>query len=170
QAVTWAPYQSGRWVWEPYYGWTWVSYEPWGWAPYHYGRWFFYESSWYWWPGPITPVYRPVWSPASVFFLGFGHHVYFGFGYSSIGWIPSRSFESFQPWCGAGFNRISVVNVTIISNVTVINLGGFRGSEVSNVNVAFTNPRVRAGITSVSAENVGRGTGRFERGLDVATL
>src|SRR5215469_4046423 len=167
QPVTWAPYQSGRWVWEPYYGWTWVSYEPWGWAPYHYGRWFFYESSWYWWPGPITPVYRPVWSPAFVFFLGFGRHVNFGFGYSSIGWIPCGPFETFHPWWGGGFNRINVVNIT---NVTVINRGGFRGREFSNVNLAFTNARVRAGITSVSAESFGRGTGRFERGVDVATL
>jgi len=167
QPVTWAPYQSGRWVWEPYYGWTWVSYEPWGWAPYHYGRWFFYESSWYWWPGPITPVYRPVWSPAFVFFLGFGRHVNFGFGYGSIGWIPCGPFETFHPWWGAGFNRINVVNIT---NVTVINRGGFRGREFSNVNLAFSNARVRAGITSVSAENFGRGAGRFERGVDVATL
>src|SRR5262249_42940338 len=167
QPVTWAPYQSGRWVWEPYYGWTWVSYEPWGWAPYHYGRWFFYESSWYWWPGPITPVYRPVWSPAFVFFLGFGRHVNFGFGYSSIGWIPCGPFETFHPWWGGGFNRINVVNIT---NVTVINRGGFRGREFSNVNLAFTNARVRAGITSVAAENFGRGNARFEHGVDVATL
>src|SRR5476651_1015982 len=25
----WAPYQSGRWVWEDWYGWTWVSSDPW---------------------------------------------------------------------------------------------------------------------------------------------
>ena len=167
QPVTWAPYQAGRWVWEPYYGWTWVSYEPWGWAPYHYGRWFFYESSWYWWPGPVTPVYRPVWSPAFVSFIGFGRHVTFGFGYSSIGWAPCGPFETFHPWWGSGFNRIGVVNIT---NVTVINRGGFGGRGFSNVNLAFTNARVRAGITSVAAENFGRGNARFERGVDVATL
>jgi hypothetical protein len=167
QPVTWAPYQAGRWVWEPYYGWTWVSYEPWGWAPYHYGRWFFYDSSWYWWPGPVTPIYRPVWSPAFVFFLGFGHHVNFGFGFSSIGWCPVAPFETFYPWWGRGFNRINVVNIT---NITVINHGGFRGREFSNVNLALTSARVRAGITSVSAENFGRSNARFERGVDVATL
>lgn len=166
QPVTWAPYRCGRWVWEPYYGWTWVSCEPWGWAPYHYGRWFFYESSWYWWPGPVTPIYRPVWSPAFVFFLGFGHHVNFGFGFSSIGWIPCGPFETFHPWWGAGFNRISVVNIT---NVTVINRG-FAGRGFSNVNLAFSNARVRSGITTVGAENFGRGSARFERGVDIATL
>ncbi|MBV8282935.1 MAG: FecR domain-containing protein, partial [Candidatus Eremiobacteraeota bacterium] len=41
QTADWAPYQDGRWAWEPYYGWTWVGYEPWGWAPYHYGRWLY---------------------------------------------------------------------------------------------------------------------------------
>ncbi|HWC95634.1 MAG TPA: FecR family protein, partial [Candidatus Sulfopaludibacter sp.] len=33
-AADWAPYRSGRWVWEDWYGWTWVSYDSWGWAPY----------------------------------------------------------------------------------------------------------------------------------------
>src|SRR5947209_13421686 len=88
QTAGWAPYQYGRWVWEPYYGWTWVSYEPWGWAPYHYGRWFLYSGSWFWWPGPVHVRYRPLWAPAYVAFLGFGHHVNFGFGFGSIGWIP----------------------------------------------------------------------------------
>lgn len=175
QTVAWAPYQYGRWVWEPYYGWTWVSYEPWGWAPYHYGRWFVYGSSWYWWPGPVYAAYRPVWSPAFVFFLGFGHHVDFGFGFSSIGWAPVGPFDHFYPWWGRGFNRINVVNIT---NVNVVNRGvvvpplGVRGrqAEFSNLHMAFDNARVRSGITTVSAENFGRGTGQFGRGMDVATL
>ena len=33
----WAPYSTGRWLWDPLYGWTWVDDAPWGWAPYHYG-------------------------------------------------------------------------------------------------------------------------------------
>jgi hypothetical protein len=175
QEAAWAPYQYGRWVWEPYYGWTWVSYEPWGWAPYHYGRWFVYGGSWYWWPGPVYAAYRPVWSPAFVFFLGFGHHVNFGFGFSSIGWCPVGPFDPFYPWWGRGFNRINVVNIT---NINIVNRGivvpplGVRGrqAEFSNVHMAFNNARVRAGITTVAAENFGRGTGRFERGMDVATL
>src|SRR5206468_9347990 len=32
----WAPYSTGRWIWDRHYGWTWVDAAPWGWAPYHY--------------------------------------------------------------------------------------------------------------------------------------
>jgi hypothetical protein len=165
QEATWAPYQAGRWVWEPYYGWTWVSYEPWGWAPYHYGRWFYYGSSWCWWPGPVYVHYRPLWSPAFVFFVGFGHHS--GFGFGSIGWFPVGPHDAFYPWYGRGFNRVNVVNIT---NINVINVhGGRRGEFIaplavrgrqpyySNANLALTNPHVRGSITSVSAENFGRG-------------
>src|SRR2546423_1030375 len=123
QGASWAPYQTGRWVWEPYYGWTWVSYEPWAWAPYHYGRWFVYANSWYWWPGSVHPRFRPVWAPAYVFFIGFGHRSSFGFG--SIGWLPCGPHDYFYPWYGRGFNRINVVNVTNINvtNVNVVNRG-----------------------------------------------
>ncbi|HEY1524980.1 MAG TPA: DUF6600 domain-containing protein [Candidatus Angelobacter sp.] len=163
QQAAWAPYQTGRWVWEPYYGWTWVSYEPWGWAPYHYGRWFYYGNNWCWWPGPAYIGYRPLWSPAFVFFVGFGHRA--GFGFGSIGWFPVGPHDPFFPWYGRGFNRVNVVNIT---NITVINRGG-RGAFIpplavrgrqpffSNANLALTNPRVRGSITSVSAENFGRG-------------
>jgi hypothetical protein len=164
QEATWAPYQTGRWVWEPYYGWTWVSYEPWGWAPYHYGRWFYYGNNWCWWPGPVYVHYRPIWSPAFVFFVGFGHRS--GFGFGSIGWFPVGPHDPFYPWYGRGFNRVNVVNIT---NITVINnfrgRGGYiaplavRGRQpyFSNARLALTNPRVRGSITSVSAENFGRG-------------
>ena len=165
QEATWAPYQAGRWVWEPYYGWTWVSYEPWGWAPYHYGRWFYYGSSWCWWPGPVYVHYRPLWSPAFVFFVGFGHHS--GFGFGSIGWFPVGPHDAFYPWYGRGFNRVNVVNIT---NINVINVHGrgrgefiaplaVRGRQpyYSNANLALTNPHIRGSITSVSAENFGRG-------------
>ena len=173
QSATWAPYQSGRWVWEPYYGWTWVSYEPWGWAPYHYGRWFYYDTGWYWWPGPITPIYRPVWSPAFVTFIGFGPHVGFGFGFGTIGWFPCGPFDPFFPWWGVGFNRFSVVNIAVFNRGFGFHdhfHDGFHDRRFSNFSLAFSNPRVRAGITSVSAESFGRGTGRFEHGMDEATL
>lgn len=163
QQAAWAPYQTGRWVWEPYYGWTWVSYEPWGWAPYHYGRWFYYRDSWCWWPGPVYVSYRPLWSPAFVFFVGFGHRS--GFGFGSIGWFPVGPHDAFYPWYGRGFNRVNVVNIT---NITVINRGGrggfiaplaVRGRQpyYSNANLALTNPRVRGSITSVSSADFGRG-------------
>jgi hypothetical protein len=160
QQASWAPYQAGRWVWEPYYGWTWVSYESWGWAPYHYGRWFLNSGSWCWWPGPVYVGYRPVWSPAFVFFVGFGHHSAFGFG--SIGWFPVGPHDYFYPWYGRGFNRVNVVSVT---NINVINRGGFvaplavRGRQpfFSNASLVGTNARVRGSITTVSSTDFGRG-------------
>jgi hypothetical protein len=161
QTVEWAPYQTGRWVWQPYYGWTWVSYEPWGWAPYHYGRWFYYRDSWCWWPGPLYVGYRPLWSPAFVFFVGFGHRS--GFGFGSIGWFPVGPHDPFYPWYGHGFHHVNVVNITVINNFH--GRGGYiaplavRGRQpyFSNAHLALTNPRVRGSITSVSAENFGRG-------------
>lgn len=176
QPANWAPYQAGQWVWEPYYGWTWVSYEPWGWAPYHYGRWFYYGAGWYWWPGPITPVYRPVWSPAFVSFIGFGHHVGFGFGFSSIGWFPVGPYDPFYPWWGVGFNNFAVVNINFFNRGFFFHdhdrffHDGFHGHGFSNFSSALNNPRVRAGITSVNAENFGHAGGRFEHGMDEATL
>jgi hypothetical protein len=176
QQVGWAPYQSGRWVWEPYYGWTWVSYEPWGWAPYHYGRWFFYGASWVWWPGPVYVHYRPLWAPAFVFFVGFGHHSSFGFG--SIGWCPVGPFDHFYPWYGRGFNHINVVNITNINvvnvrNVHVIGPLGIHGHHpyYSNAHLLLTNAHVRGGITSVSSEDFGRGVMSHRRfGADAAQI
>jgi hypothetical protein len=159
QSATWAPYQSGRWVWEGYYGWTWVSSEAWGWAPYHYGRWFLYENSWCWWPGPVYSGYRPLWSPAFVFFVGFGPRV--GFGFGSIGWFPVGPHDVFYPWYGRGFNR---VNVVAFGSVGVVGHGGIaplavRGRQpfFSNANLVLTNPRVRGSVTSVSTAEFGHG-------------
>ncbi len=165
QSPTWAPYQDGRWVWEPYWGWTWVSYEPWGWAPYHYGRWFYWNTGWVWWPGPVYPWYRPVWAPAYVSFFGFGGHVGFGagFGFGSVGWLPCGPFDPFFPWFGRGFNRVTIVN---INNFNVRNFNGRfvgplgiagRHPFISNISMAGTNARVRAGITSVSRADFARG-------------
>ncbi len=169
QGPGWAPYQTGRWVWEPYYGWTWVSYEPWGWAPYHYGRWFYTGGSWCWWPGPVHAYYRPLWSPAFVFFVGFGHHSRFGFG--SVGWFPIGPFDPYYPWYGRGFNRVTVVSVT---NINFGHRGGFiaplgvRGRHpfFSNTRLVVTDRHVRGSITSVSVEHFGRGTGSFRHGVE----
>jgi hypothetical protein len=157
----WAPYRDGRWVYEPYYGWTWVSYEPWGWAPYHYGRWFVYGGNWGWWPGPVYAGYRPLWAPAYVSFFGFGGGgwgVGFGFGggFGSVGWLPCGPGDRFFPWYGRGINRVNVVNVYNIHN----NYGGvgpLRGGPraYSNVDRAFTDEHVRAGISSMQSNQFG---------------
>jgi hypothetical protein len=160
----WAPYRDGRWVYEPYYGWTWVSYEPWGWAPYHYGRWFVYGGNWGWWPGPVYGGYRPIWAPAYVSFLGFGGrgwggNVGFGFGggFGNVGWLPCGPGDRFYPWYGRGVNRVNAVNVYNIHNSG----GGFEplrggGRGFSNVDRAFTDEHVRAGVSSMSSDQFGR--------------
>ncbi len=164
---SWAPYRDGRWVWEPYWGWTWVSYEPWGWAPYHYGRWFMYGSSWVWWPGPAyrQGFYRPVWAPAYVSFFGFGHGVgvgiSFGGGWGSVGWLPIGPCDGFNPWWGRHRDRFNVVNVTNITNVYNIHNGGMpplrTGTRYSNLRLAVTNDRIRGAVSTVPANNFGRG-------------
>lgn len=165
--ANWAPYRAGRWVWQPYFGWTWVSYEAWGWAPYHYGRWLPYGGGWAWWPGPVAtyPAYYPVWSPAYVSFFGFGGGGFgvgfgFGFGYGHVGWLPCGPGDWYHPWYGRYGGRGNVVS---IHNTTINNYhngwaplrGGARG--YSNVNEAFRNSHVRAGMSSMDSRNFGRG-------------
>lgn len=171
QQANWAPYQAGRWVYQPYYGWTWVSYESWGWAPYHYGRWFLYSGNWCWWPGPVFVGYHPFWSPAFVTFVGFGPHVGFGFGFGSIGWFPVGPHDYFYPWFGVGFGH---VNVVAFNSIGVVGRGAFiaplavRGRQpfFSNANLALSNARVRGAVTSVSANEFGRGnTTAFRHGV-----
>jgi len=165
EAPGWVPYSSGRWVWEPYYGWTWVSYEPWGWAPYHYGRWFVYGGNWAWWPGPVVgyPGYYPIWAPAYVSFFGWGGGGWgvgfgFGFGFGHIGWLPCGPGDWYHPWWGRWGGRFNTFNVTNINNVH----DGFgpigpRGERsFSNVNEAFRNDRVRAGLVSMDSSRFGR--------------
>ncbi|MBZ5661632.1 MAG: FecR domain-containing protein [Acidobacteriia bacterium] len=159
----WAPYRDGRWVYEPYYGWTWVSYEPWGWAPYHYGRWFVYGGNWGWWPGPVYGGYQPIWAPAYVSFFGFGGGGWsfgfgFGGGFGNVGWLPCGPGDRFYPWYGRGINRVNVVNIYNIHN----DRGGFeplRGGPhgYSNVDRAFSDARVRDGISSMRGDQFGRG-------------
>ncbi len=154
----WVPYSYGRWVWEPFYGWTWVSYDPWGWAPYHYGRWFFYGSSWFWWPGYVTPFYRPLWAPAYVSFFGFGygyHRFSFGFGYgfSSIGWCPLGPRDRFHPWWGHGhsFNAFNFHD----------HYGrgfdhGQRGFGGSNLALLASDRQIRRGLVTMPGDRFGR--------------
>ncbi len=86
----WAPYSTGEWAWQGYYGWTWVDSAPWGWAPYHYGRWFRNGTyGWCWWPGSRGSVH--VWRPALVGFFGSG---------VGLGWVALAPHEGYQAWWG----------------------------------------------------------------------
>jgi hypothetical protein len=198
QPPGWAPYSAGSWVWEPYWGYTWVSAEPWGWAPYHYGRWFLYNSAWVWWPGPIVGFggwYRPIWAPAYVNFFGFGGGLGFGFGFGvgfgfgSIGWLPVGPCDSFLPWWGrwgwgrgwgggwnhGGFNSVNVRNITNINNFrnmqgAVAPLAGANRPQFSNLQGAFSNPRIRGAISTVASSKFGQGRVPVSHGVTSAML
>ena len=103
----WAPYSTGRWVWDPRFGWTWVDTAPWGWAPYHYGRWVFVDSYWAWAPGPV--VVRPVYAPALVAF----------FGAPGVQVASARPFVS---WVALGLGRAgrAVVGPAAASSAAVV--------------------------------------------------
>ena len=92
----WAPYSTGRWIWDPLYGYSWVDYAPWGWAPYHYGRWV-YPGYWAWAPGPY--VAAPVYSPALVAFFG-GPGFSVGIGFPFVSWVALGWGEPLFPWWG----------------------------------------------------------------------
>jgi hypothetical protein len=176
----WVPYYDGNWTWEPYWGWTWVSYEPWGWAPYHYGRWFWWGSRWCWWPGIGYWGPRPIWAPAYVSFLGFGFGgrglgFGLGFGFGSIGWLPLGPFDRAFPWWGHrnGYSAVGIASITNINNFGrgLRPLGNVPAHYTSNLQAALTNPYIRRAITTMPAEQFGKGTVRgFGRGVDAATL
>jgi len=158
----WAPYRDGRWVWEPYYGWTWVPYEPWGWAPYHYGRWFYYNSAWAWWPGPVvaTPYYRPIWAPAYVSFFGFGGGGFgfsVGFGFGSFGWLPLGPGDFCHPWWGGYRNRFNAVNVYNYHGREFGGFGPLRENGFSNLRMAGTNEHIMRAVSTVPAGGFGTG-------------
>lgn len=98
-APGWAPYTTGSWMYDPYYGWTWVDTAPWGWAPYHYGRWVYVNSYWCWAPGPI--VARSVYAPALVaFYGGPGFSIGISVGGPAVGWVALGWGEPLIPWWG----------------------------------------------------------------------
>ncbi len=134
----WAPYSTGQWVDEPYYGWTWVDSEPWGWAPFHYGRWFWNGGrGWCWWPGAAG--FRPAWGPAYVGFFGFGG------GSRGLGWVALAPYEGFHSWWGRGGYRGN---------------GGFY-SERSGVFGNYQNAAFRGGAVGASFAAFGAYRGRF---------
>ena len=174
----WVPYYDGNWTWEPYWGWTWVSYEPWGWAPYHYGRWCWWGSRWCWWPGAGYWGRRPMWGPAFVSFLGFGFRGLgfgLGLGFGSIGWLPLGPFDRAFPWWGHhnGYHAVGIANITNVNNFNrgLRPFGNVPGRYTSNLQAALTNPSIRRAITTMPADQFGRGMGRgYGRGVDAGTL
>ena len=170
----WVPYYDGSWAWEPYWGWTWVSYEPWGWAPYHYGRWCWWGSRWCWWPGSGYWGRRPIWAPAYVSFLGFGFRGGFGrgFGFGSIGWCPLGPFDRAFPWWGHrnGYNAVGITNFSNF-NRGLRPMGNTPLRYSSNLQAALNNPNIRRAITTMPANQFGKGMVRgVGRSVDAATL
>jgi len=153
----WAPYSTGRWIWDPHYGWTWVDTAPWGWAPYHYGRWVFVGGFWAWAPGPL--VVRPVYAPALVaFFAAPGVRVTVGTPF--VSWVALGWGEPLVPWWGAvgfvgrpwwrGWGGPRIVNNVVISRTTVVN--------VNNITV-YRNVSVRDAVVAVREDHFGRRSG-----------
>jgi hypothetical protein len=166
-AADWAPYTTGRWVWDPRFGWTWVDTAPWGWAPYHYGRWVHVDAVWAWAPGPV--VVRPVYAPALVAFFGapgvrvaigapFVSWVALGWGEPCVPWWGRPGFVG-RPWWG-GWGGPRVVNNVVVNRTTVVN--------VTNINV-YRNVNVRNAVVAVRPDRFGRGPVGEGRIRDVDT-
>ena len=156
-ASDWAPYSTGRWVWDPYYQWTWIDDAPWGWAPYHYGRWVHLGGYWAWAPGPVV-LRRPVYAPALVAFFGVSPHVTTSISVGGPGlcWIALGWGEPVVPWWGhsgfigrpswRGWGGPRVVNNVIVRQATVVNV----------TNITYVNSRVSNAIIGTPSERFGR--------------
>ena len=162
-AADWAPYTTGRWVWDPHYGWTWVDDAPWGWAPYHYGRWCWLDGHWGWAPGPV--VARPVYAPALVGFLGShggGVSVSVGVSVPLVSWVALGYGEPILPWWGppgfvgrpfwGGWDGPRYVNGAVIRHRHIVDVKHIR---------RFRNVRVRHAVVAADRRHFGRG--RFDR-------
>jgi hypothetical protein len=159
----WAPYSTGNWVQDPFYGWTWVDSAPWGWAPYHYGRWVYVERSWCWAPGP-RPA-RPVYSPALVAFYG-GARGGGGFGADGpvVGWVALGGGEPCVPWWGRpGFIHRpwwgGWAGPRVVNNVVVRRTAGVRAEHVHD----YRNARVHNAVVGVREDHFHRGAFKRER-------
>jgi hypothetical protein len=153
----WAPYTTGRWVYDPVYEWTWVDESPWGWAPYHYGRWASFDGVWGWAPGPM--VVAPVYSPALVAFFGApGIGVSVGVGLPFVSWCALGFGEPIVPWWGGagfvgrpywgGWGGPRVVNNIEINNTRIVNVTNIRN---------YQNVNVRHAVVGVDRNQFGRG-------------
>lgn len=147
-AEGWAPYQSGRWIWQDPFGWTWVSDESWGWAPYHYGRWAWTGNYWGWVPPPRRGYRGPaavmgieaVYAPALVAFVG-GRNwgASLSIGGPAIGWVPLAPSERYYyPWQSAPREAGRYRNIAVNNAVTVVNYNAFGAGAVRPIRVART--------------------------------
>lgn len=155
--VGWAPYSTGRWIWDPYYEWTWIDDAPWGWAPFHYGRWVFIGGYWAWAPGPVFGV--SVYAPALVAFFDLGPSlsVSIGFGTPGLAWVSLGWGEPLLPWWGrpgfigrpwwGGWWGPRVVNNVVVKQTTVINI----------TNITYVNSRVNNAVVATHRERFTRG-------------
>lgn len=145
----WAPYSTGRWVWDPYYQWTWIDDSPWGWVPFHYGRWVHYAGYWAWTPGPVVTV-RPVYAPALVAFFGVSYGRP-GYGWVALGWgepcVPWWGYRGFvgKPWWGH-WGGPRIVNHKHVNPRVAININ----------NIQYSNSQVKDAIVATSGEHFGR--------------
>ncbi len=161
-SADWAPYSTGSWMHDPYYGWTWVDTAPWGWAPYHYGRWVYVNSYWCWAPGPV--VARPYYAPALVAFFG-GPAVSVGIsiGGPTVGWVALGWGEPLIPWWGrrgfihrpwwGGWGGPRCINNRVISRRTRV--------TIHDIHV-YRNHRVRHALVVIDKDRFGHGHIRRE--------
>ncbi len=150
----WAPYTTGRWVWDPRFGWTWVDTAVWGWAPFHHGRWIYLDGVWAWAPGPL--VARPVYAPALVAFFQtpgvrltvtspFVSWVALGWGEPVVPWWGRPGFVGRPAWIGWGGPR--VVNNVVVTRTTIV--------QASDIRV-YRNVKVNRAVVAVAPERFGR--------------
>ena len=156
-AADWAPYSTGRWIWDPYYQWTWVDDAPWGWAPFHYGRWVYFGGYWAWAPGPVV-IQRPVYAPALVAFYSVTPTVAINISFSGsgLGWVALSWGEPLVPWWGrsgfvgrpwwGGWGGPRVVNNVIVKQTTVVNV----------TSIVYANRRVPNALIATTPEQFGR--------------
>ncbi len=154
----WAPYSTGAWVRDPFYGWTWVDAAPWGWAPYHYGRWVYVSGHWAWAPGPMMA--RPHYAPALVAFLGV-HGGSVGIRVATgplMAWVALGWGEPVVPWWGpphfrlrpywSGWHGPRIVNQVVVHRTTVV--------HVHDIHV-YRNTSVRHAVVAVHGKHFGHG-------------
>jgi hypothetical protein len=151
-AVDWAPYRAGHWAWVAPWGWTWIDDAPWGFAPFHYGRWVRFNDRWCWAPG--QRVVRPVYAPALVAWMGgpnFSVSVRIGDSPGpAVGWFPLAPREVYVPSYRVSPRYVQNVNITNVTNVTVIN-NVYRNPQAPR---DFANRRFPGAVTVVPASAV----------------